>query len=165
MFDFRKNEHRKRTSSIEKRTSKKTMSQIKSLLKDYDLRHTECREEILDIFMSKSHALAHGDVESQLPARFDRVTVYRTLKTFVEKGLIHKVLDDEGGTKYALCKDNCHGHDHQHHHDHVHFKCNDCGLTTCLENVSIPTLILPEGYKRLETNLLVQGVCNKCGVS
>lgn len=135
---------------------------IKDTLKSYNLRQTDCREGILDVFMSKEHALAHADVESQLTEQFDRVTVYRTLKTFVDKGLIHKVLDDEGSIKYALCKDNCHSEDHTHHHDHVHFKCTTCGLTTCLDHVVIPNFILPEGYKRVETNLLVQGVCKTC---
>lgn len=135
---------------------------IKSTLKEYRLRQTDCREEVLDIFMSKDYALAHSDVENQMSEKFDRVTLYRTLKTFVDKGLIHKVLNDEGGVKYAICKDSCHNEAHQHHHDHVHFKCNICGLTNCLEDVHIPALSLPEGYKRQETNLLVQGVCPKC---
>lgn len=135
---------------------------IKDTLKTYNLRQTDCREGILDVFMNKEHALAHADVEAQLTEQFDRVTVYRTLKTFVDKGLIHKVLDDEGGVKYALCKDNCHAGDHTHHHDHVHFKCTACGLTTCLDHVVIPNFILPEGYKRVETNLLVQGICKGC---
>ena len=54
------------------------MSDVKSILKDYKLRQTDCREEILDVFMSKSHALAHADVELPLKDRFDRVTIYRT---------------------------------------------------------------------------------------
>ncbi len=137
-------------------------SAIKSPLKAYSLRQTGCREEILDIFLTKSYALAHADVETQMSEKFDRVTVYRTLKTFLDKGLIHKVLDDEGGIKYALCKDNCHADDHKHHHDHVHFKCTKCGLTTCLDHVTIPQVALPEGYQRVETNLLVQGVCKTC---
>ncbi len=135
---------------------------IKHTLKAYSLRQTECREEILAIFLNKAHALAHADVETQMSEKFDRVTVYRTLKTFLDKGLIHKVLDDEGSIKYALCKDNCHQDDHHHHHDHVHFKCSSCGLTTCLDHVVIPAVVLPEGYKRVETNLLVQGVCKDC---
>jgi len=44
----------------------------------------------------------------------------------------------------------------------VHFKCTTCGLTTCLDHVTIPSIILPEGYQRVETNLLVQGVCKNC---
>ena len=51
---------------------------------------------------------------------------------------------------------------HKHHHEHVHFKCTTCGLTTCLDHVIIPNIILPEGYQRVETNLLMQGVCKTC---
>ena len=77
------------------------MSEVKTILKDYKLRQTDCREEILQVFMSKPHALAHADVEGQLTEQFDRVSVYRTLKTFLDKGIIHKVLDDEGGVTLA----------------------------------------------------------------
>ena len=131
-------------------------------LKEFSLRLTEARAEVLDVFFTDAYALAHGDVENRLADRFDRVTVYRTLKTFLEKGIIHKVLDDEGGTKYALCKSQCHDHSHGHHHDHVHFKCSVCGLTNCLDEVIIPSIVLPIGYKYQEINLLVQGVCPLC---
>ncbi|MCY7349891.1 MAG: transcriptional repressor [Cytophagaceae bacterium] len=140
------------------------MSPAKSTLKDFNLRLTDCRAEMLVIFNEKGHALSHGDIEGMLTEKFDRVTLYRTLKTFLEKGLIHKVLDDEGGAKYALCRDACHTTDQQHHHDHVHFKCNVCGLTNCLDDVRVPTLELPQGYQRRETTLLVQGICPLCNI-
>jgi len=139
-----------------------TVTPERATLKDFNLRLTDCRAEMLAIFNENGHALAHADIEARLPEKFDRVTVYRTLKTFLEKGLIHKVLDDEGGMKYALCRSTCHAADHQHHHDHVHFKCSVCGLTNCLDDVRVPTLALPAGYQRQETNLLVQGVCPLC---
>jgi Fur family ferric uptake transcriptional regulator len=103
--------------------------------------------------------LSHGDIEKEIANSLDRVTVYRTLKTFLDKGLIHKVLDDEGSLKYALCKEAC--NTVEHHHDHVHFKCTNCGQTICL-NLDVPPLKLPKGYTATETNLLVQGVCEKC---
>ena len=74
------------------------------ILKQIDLRHTYTRENILNGFISKTIALSHADIESFLIDGFDRVTIYRTLKTFLDKGIIHKVLDDQGGIKYALCK-------------------------------------------------------------
>ncbi|MFT4033551.1 MAG: transcriptional repressor [Siphonobacter sp.] len=135
---------------------------VPQTLKQHHLRHTEAREEVLDLFLRKNFALSHGDLETCLQDRFDRVTIYRTLKTFLDKGLIHKVLDDEGTVKYAICREACQAHDHKHHHDHVHFKCLVCGHTTCLDNVKIPVLNLPEGYQRQETNLLVQGICPTC---
>ena len=130
-----------------------------TLLKDFNLRATPNREEILHLFLLKNYALSHGDIEKEIDNSLDRVTVYRTLKTFLDKGLIHKVLDDEGSLKYALCKEAC--STIEHHHDHVHFKCTNCGQTNCL-NVEVPAIKLPKGYQMNEVNLLIQGVCEHC---
>ncbi len=131
------------------------------LLKEHNLRTTSCREEVLDFFLEKDAALSHSDLESRLTPSFDRVTLYRTLKTFLDAGLIHKVLDDEGGAKYALCKSHC--TDHQHQDNHVHFKCTNCGTTSCLDHVTIPSVHLPSGYQGTDVYLLVQGICRVCG--
>ncbi len=132
---------------------------VSTTLKDHKLRTTSCREDVLETFLNRDTALSHGDLDSTLGERFDRVTIYRTLKTFLEKGIIHKVLDDEG-TRYALCRERCTEHDHNH--DHVHFKCNACGQTNCLENLHVPAVKLPEGYRVQEVNLLIQGLCADC---
>ncbi len=140
------------------------MSNIKEKLEQFQLRNTPCREGVLKVLQSKSFAQSQGDIESNLASQFDRVTIYRTLKSFLSSGIIHKVLDDVGGVKYALCKELCHHSDGSNHqHDHVHFKCTQCGQTTCLEEVYIPKIILPLGYSRQESNLLIQGVCRECG--
>ena len=135
------------------------MTGTKEILNDFQLRNTPSRQAILNLFLKKNFALSHGDIERAVPSHFDRVTVYRTLKTFLDKGLVHKVLDDEGGIKYALCSTACTAAGH--HHDHVHFKCTVCGQTNCLK-VDIPLIKLPRGYKAAEFNLLIQGVCNNC---
>lgn len=134
------------------------MTSPDTLLRDFQLRSTPGRQEVLQIFINNQHALSHGDIEHEMPAGFDRVTLYRTLKTFLDHGLVHKVLDDAGGLKYALCT-SC--DTHGHHHNHVHFKCTVCGQTNCLD-VEIPGIKLPKGYKPVETNLLIQGTCQKC---
>ncbi|MBT1704198.1 transcriptional repressor [Fulvivirgaceae bacterium PWU20] len=128
------------------------------LLRDFRLRSTPTRQEILDLFLNSNYALSYGDIEKEI-SESDRVTVYRTLKTFLDKGLIHKVLDDEGSLKYALCNDAC--DTSGHHHDHVHFKCMKCGQTNCI-NVDIPEVKLPKGYVAQEKNLLIQGICDSC---
>lgn len=132
----------------------------KDTLKNHDLRLTGSREDILQAFLEEENALSHSDLEGKFGERFDRVTIYRTLKTFLDKGLLHKVLDDVGGTKYALCREDC--SQKKHHHDHIHFKCCKCGNTTCIESVHIPEFSLPDGYKRQEINILVQGICPNC---
>ena len=131
-----------------------------SLLKEHNLRHTSGRATILSLFNDNKAALSHADIEGALPEGFDRVTIYRTLKSFTEKGLIHKIADTEGILRYALCSHNC--TEEKHEHDHVHFKCSQCGETTCIDDVPIPTVDLPKGYKTKEVSLLVEGNCPKC---
>ena len=130
------------------------------ILKDFRLRKTSSRSEILNLFIAHPYALSYSDIEKEVAASYDRVTVYRTLKTFLDKGVVHKVLDDAGSLKYALCKDHCTSG--EHHHEHVHFKCVNCGQTNCLEDVKIPAVQLPKGYRARELNLLIQGSCSKC---
>jgi Fur family ferric uptake transcriptional regulator len=133
-------------------------------LATYSLRNTPCREAVLRAFEDAGYALSQGDVEQYLVSQFDRVTIYRTLKTFLTSGMIHKVLDDQGSIKYALCKTVCWHDGHQHQHDHVHFKCVQCGQTTCLETVHIPNIPLPEHFIKQESNLLIQGICKPCSL-
>ncbi|HAA10771.1 MAG TPA: transcriptional repressor [Cytophagales bacterium] len=136
------------------------LDQLETILKNHRLRQTHNRTAILDIFVTKEGALSHSDIEGMVEGKIDRVTIYRTLKSFLDHGIIHKVLDDMGSAKYAICKDTCLPHDH--HHNHVHFKCHSCGQTQCLEDLSIPQFQLPEGYVAKEMDLLIQGVCHNC---
>ncbi len=142
------------------------MFSVISILKNKNLRHTEAREAVLQFFSKKKHALSHSDIEQFFGKSYDRVTLYRTLKTFLDSGLIHKVLDDEGGMKYAMCSPECNETaQHKHHHDHVHFKCKNCGETNCLDQIIIPSFNLPKGYSKSEMNLLVQGICASCNIT
>src|SRR5690554_7748267 len=128
------------------------------ILKDNQLRVTSCRRAVLQTFLQRQVALSHPDLEDELKESYDRVTIYRTLKTFLDSDLIHKVLDDSGATKYTLCLHDVQTHDHEH----VHFKCLKCGQTNCIEEVSLHSIQLPNGYIASEMNLLVQGTCKKC---
>jgi Fur family transcriptional regulator, ferric uptake regulator len=133
---------------------------IRRTLARHKLRNTQCRYAVLRKFLKTNEALSHSELEKSLQD-FDRVTIYRTINTFVEKGLLHKVPDASGGTmKYALCSSKCSPEDHNH--EHVHFQCVKCGSTECLDETQLPDVSLPRGYTRADANLLVQGVCPKC---
>src|SRR3990170_1319168 len=116
---------------------------IKEILKRSQLSVTASREKILHLFLEQAGALAHGDIEKKAGEKFDRVTIYRTLQTFVEKGVIHSIPTADNSVKYALCKDCGEGH---HHDDHVHFVCGNCGITICLDDIISPTIELPKGF-------------------
>lgn len=134
--------------------------QIQTLLKSNQLSVTESRSKILELFLQQNGALAHADIEKKSGAGFDRVTVYRTLQTFVEKGIIHTIPTADNSILYALCKDACsEGHHHDHH---VHFVCQQCSNTLCLEDITVPDVKLPAGYRAEQVEVLVKGVCKAC---
>lgn len=130
------------------------------LLKDHQLRITPFRLKILDLFMSQSHAaITSQDIEKSLSG-VDRITLYRTLKSFETKGLIHQVMDGTATTKYALCHKDC--AIHQHNEEHAHFLCNACGNTYCLDAVPQVNLQLPKDYKLDKVQLALTGTCAQC---
>lgn len=132
------------------------------ILKNSKLSITENRVRILSYFLEKKNALAHADIEKMSADTIDRVTVYRTLQTFTEKGIIHSIPTPDNSILYALCKDACEaGH---HHDNHVHFICDQCLSTYCLEKVLIPPIKLPPGFNIAKTDMVISGVCNKCSL-
>ena len=135
-------------------------NQTSEILKKNQLSVTESRKKILELFHMSKGALAHADIEKRTGAHFDRVTVYRTLQTFVEKGIIHTIPTQDNSVLYALCKNDCtEGH---HHDNHVHFICDVCAITYCLDNVHVPKLNLPPGFREQQVSMIVSGVCNNC---
>ncbi|MDI9363722.1 MAG: transcriptional repressor [Flavobacterium sp.] len=133
---------------------------VADILKANNLSITDSRKSILELFKLSKNALAHADIEKKSSAQFDRVTIYRTLQTFVDKGIIHTIPTPDNSVLYALCKDDCSaGH---HHDNHVHFICDSCDTTYCLDHVAIPTVNLPKGFTQKQTDVVVSGVCRNC---
>lgn len=136
------------------------MMDVLTILKKHHLSNTDSRRAVLEAFLKTENALGHQDIERDTQERFDRVTIYRTLQTFIDKGIVHTIPSADSGTRYALCRENCsEGH---HHDNHVHFICDACGRTSCLDDVAIPSVSLPKGYKLGKIDMVVNGVCPEC---
>jgi Fur family ferric uptake transcriptional regulator len=140
--------------------SKSHQNSINEILRRKQLSVTESRRKIMSLFLETADALAHGDIEKKAGEKFDRVTVYRTLQTFVDKGIIHAIPSSDNSVRYALCKDCTEGH---HHDDHVHFVCSHCSKTICLDNIVSPKIELPQGYIADNVQVVINGVCKDCG--
>ena len=134
--------------------------QVEEILKKNNLSVTDSRQKIMQLFLNTNGALAHADIEKKTGESFDRVTVYRTLQSFVEKGIIHLIPTRDNSIKYALCKDDCEaGH---HHDNHVHFICDQCNKTICLDDVTVPHVKLPKGFTPKHAEMVVNGICEEC---
>lgn len=136
------------------------MEAVDDILKRNQLSVTNGRRKILELFLRQSGALSHSEIEKKTGGKFDRVTLYRTLQAFLEKGVIHSIPTADNAVRYALCKDNCSAG--QHRDDHVHFVCQRCGNTMCLEDTTIPAIRLPSGFVGQQVEIVVSGICKAC---
>ncbi|WP_310992120.1 Fur family transcriptional regulator [Aequorivita marina] len=135
------------------------MLQIEPLLQKRNVRPTAMRKLVYQFLLEHDAAKALTDVENHF-AKSDRTTLYRTLKTFEEKGIVHQIDDGTGTKKYALCEEDCNCE--MERDLHLHFYCNQCDETICLTDHKIPQINLPEGFTAEDANLVVKGLCDKC---
>ena len=93
--------------------------ELENILRNKDINPTAMRLLVLEYFLKQNTAISLSDLESDFDYS-DRTTLFRTLKTFEKKGLLHSI--NEGNiTVYALCTDDC---SEEHHADsHIHFCC------------------------------------------
>ena len=126
-------------------------------LKMKQARNTKAKTEILKLITESGSALSHADIQSALEGLCDRVTIYRVLDRLSEEGLVHKVINSDGGIKYARCH-NC---SVTHCHNHIHFSCLKCLSVTCMEEVE-PEFKLPQHYRVMAVHFTVSGFCPSC---
>lgn len=135
------------------------MEKIEQFLEEKNIRVTAMRLLIYKFLVEKDAAVALSNIESHF-AKADRTTLYRTIKTFEEKAIVHQINDGTGITKYALCEKGCNC---EIENDlHLHFHCNNCCKTVCLTEHKIPQIKVPVGFVSENVNLVVKGVCDKC---
>lgn len=136
------------------------MNNFENRLHKRSIKPTTMRLLVVQALADQGTAISLSDLE-RVFEKSDRVTLYRTLKTFQEKGLVHSIDDGTGAPKYALCEEDC---ECELERDlHVHFHCRVCTDTFCLPKYKIPEISLPDKFKPEEANLVVKGVCAKCG--
>ncbi len=114
---------------------------------------------VLKALSAQYAAISLSELEKQFE-KSDRITLYRTLKTFQENGLVHSIDDGTGAPKYALCEEGCECNIDRDMH--VHFHCRICSETFCLPKYKIPEIQLPHAFVGEEANLVVKGICGKC---
>ncbi|MDX5483056.1 MAG: transcriptional repressor, partial [Hymenobacteraceae bacterium] len=77
------------------------LQNIENLLQEKQVKPTAMRLLVLEFLSKQQAAVSLNDLEAAFH-RADRSTLYRTLKTFEEKGVVHSIADGTGSVKYAL---------------------------------------------------------------
>jgi Fur family ferric uptake transcriptional regulator len=133
-----------------------------TVLRTNGLRRTPVRSGVLDLLARSSRPLSVPQIVGKLKG-VDTVTVYRTLNTFLRKGLAHRVRGEDRSWLYAAGADNT-----QTEHRHPHFVCDECGKVECLQDSIIPasfvaSLGVGKGYDVTYPEVVLHGTCPKCG--
>lgn len=143
----------------------KTAFSPEDLLRAHGMRVTPVRCQVVALLHRLAGAKTHQQVLDEFGAEgleMDRVTVYRTLNSLTEAGILHRITGVDRTFSYAL-----HAAPHlpqAHSDDHPHFVCEQCSLTFCLPEVPIEVseIRAPKGFTCHHTEVKVFGLCPDC---
>ncbi len=100
-------------------------------IKEATLKATPARVAAMQLFENHDKPLdAQHLVDHLSKEGIDRVTVFRMLNAFVEKGLLRKLEFGEGKARYELADKE----------DHHHLICERCGSISDIEDTVVPAL-------------------------
>lgn len=108
------------------------VNSTRTILKDYDLKSTPARLAILGFLQEEKTPRDAEEIfvhVAQEHEHADKVTIYRTLETFYEKGLINRIDFREGKYRYELSGN-----------DHHHLLCEKCGKIEDISDCHISDL-------------------------
>ena len=131
---------------------------IKELLQKRGLKATKTRVDLLTKMHRYGSAMSHSTIQKKM-GPIDRVTLYRTLESLKENGIIHIAFQENNETYYAICGNSCDENHHQH--EHVHFKCTKCNTVTCEKLISKIEVSLPN-YLIDKISVNIEGLCQIC---
>tara|TARA_Y100000746_G_scaffold205952_1_gene193381 strand:- start:39 stop:500 length:462 start_codon:yes stop_codon:yes gene_type:complete len=139
----------------------KNILDSKFILSKYGISRTKFRTDLLNLFYSSKKSLSIRDILKYFNDSINKVTVYRSLESFEQKGLIHKVPDKNNLKRYSLCRHEDCSMD-LHNHNHGHFICYSCDQTFCIEDVKSPKIQSLNGFYVKELKLTIEGYCQNC---
>jgi len=131
------------------------------LLEASAVKPTPMRMLVLEQMLKQSSNLSLTELERLLYPS-DRITIYRTLQTFVKSGIAHAIDTANSGSVYALCADGC---SHEAHADqHPHFICENCKKISCCTDFIYTLQQKPntQSYVINKIEMTIKGLCAEC---
>jgi len=128
-------------------------------IKNAGLKTTKAREGLLHLFKYQARPLDVSESIRLLKKRgikADQATVYRSLSTFSDKGIVRQVNFNDGVVRYEIA-------DKPEHHHAVCVKCNsiedimDCSVEKIEKQISEK-----KGFSVLNHSLEFFGICKNC---
>ena len=121
---------------------------------------TSQRLAVLDILLKATTPLSVNTIRQSLEtkANIDKVTVYRILSLFRQRGIIREIASAGGANYFEMAT--------LENPLHPHFSCRNCGAFTCLAPLPFtqaPELILSkDDYSIDHIEINISGLCACC---
>ena len=132
--------------------------QIEGLLEQHGIKLTANRILIAKIMSTLDYPISMKELETML-LTMDKSSIFRPLSLFKSQHLVHQMEDGNDIGRYELC----HSHSEEEDEDiHVHFYCEHCHRTFCLNEIPVPQVNLPVGYRQTAVNYMIKGICPDC---
>ena len=130
-------------------------NEIKNILVEKGIKPSLHRLKVLEYLIeNRNHPtvdLIYKDISADIPT-LSKTTVYNTLKTFQDGGVVQAVTIEDNEVRYDAYTDR-----------HAHFKCTKCGQ---LYDIEMDTKVLHlksiGGHMVKESHLYYKGICNSC---
>ncbi len=134
-------------------------SDVKDLLKKEGYRNTPARRAIISLLKEATSPITAEDLfllVKNFHGSINLSTIYRSLDLFTSKGILNKIVFNDGKARYELNRN-----DHRHH-----LICLGCNKTIPIDNCPLRLL---ENQMEKETefsitghNFEIYGYCSKC---
>jgi len=138
---------------------------LKKILRQNQIKTTRVRLKVLNVLIKSDIALSHHEIAETLDDEvIDKVTLYRTLKLFESKKLVHKVATKDRNWQYAIClqKSNV----ITINRSHAHFICDACDKIFCMPetktDLAISKISYPDNFMITGKELRLHGLCPEC---
>lgn len=123
------------------------------------LRVTAVRTRVLSVLRAAREPLTHARLAAMPVLRdTNAITLYRTLTTLQEAGLLHAIHGVDGAWRYGVHA----GEGHGCPGNHVHLMCERCGRVACLLDQGMPRVTAPRGWTVDRRQFLSIGTCATC---
>ena len=124
------------------------------ILKVNQLKATASRIGVLSLFLKTSKAISFNQLENDFKESMDRVTIYRILEAFMQKGLLLKLTDSKGKSSYVYTQNQ--------QIDTPHFKCSTCNSVVELPQLPDSYLKNVQNHSIHQIHFLAEGTCGEC---
>ena len=133
-------------------------TQARTMLKAAKLYCTSGRMAVLKVLIKANRPLNQVQIARRLgKEHFDKVTIYRTLESLFEVGLVHKAFIEKRAWHFELA------HNCTKSQCHPHFTCIRCGDTYCLTGMALPMARSPHrGFIIHRQQVRLEGLCPAC---